>query len=134
MNVSILFQNQSLVVFFSFWIILYYVNKKYVDLKSTTIQMDILEWLETMQFLMMMKNWNMLLIRSLNLKFYHFYKFVNYMKNELSYILTEVFEIVYNFYKDNVNKGALWNLERLVSKCKSLGLRKLDYTYLLSLY
>ena len=67
MNISILFQNQSLVVFFSFWLILYYLNKKYVELKSTSFQLDILEWLETMQFFIMMKNWGMLLIRLLNL-------------------------------------------------------------------
>lgn len=134
MNISILFQNQSLVVFFSFWLILYYLNKKYVELKSTSFQLDILEWLETMQFFIMMKNWGMLLIRLLNLKFFNFYKFVQYMKTELVYILTDVFSIVYNFYKNNVNRCAIWNLERLVSKCKILGLRKLDFTYLLSLY
>lgn len=134
MNISILFQNQSLVVFFSFWIILYYLNNKYVHLKSTTFQFEILEWLEIMQFFMMIKNWSLLLIRLLNVTFFNFYKFIMFMKNELIYLLSDVFSIVYNFYKNNVYKCAFWNLDRLVSTCKSLESRKLDLTYLLTLY
>jgi hypothetical protein len=133
-NISILFQNQSIVVFFSFWILLYFLNKYYLNLKSTSFQTDILEWIEMMQFFIMMKNWSMLSIRLLNIKLYNFYKFIQFMKNEIIYILTDVFYITYNFYLNNINKCAIWNLDRLVSKCKSLTLIKLDLSYLLSLY
>jgi hypothetical protein len=133
-NISILFQNQSMVVFFSFWLLVYFINKYYVNLKSTALQMEILEWIETMQFFIMMKNWNMLLIRLLNIKLYNFYKFIQLIKNDIIYSLNDLFSILYNFYTNSVNKCAIWNLERLTTKCKSLVLRKLDLSYILSLY
>lgn len=134
MNISILFQNQSLVVFFSFWLLVYFINKYYVNLKSTALQIEILEWIETMQFFIMMKNWNMLLIRLLNIKLYNFYKFIQLIKNDVIYSLNDLFSILYNFYINNVNKCSIWNLERLTTKCKSLVIRKLDVSYILSLY
>lgn len=134
MNISILFQNQSMVVFFSFWLLVYFINKYYVNLKSTALQVEILEWIETMQFFIMMKNWNMLLIRLLNIKLYNFYKFIQLIKNDIIYSLNDLFTILYNFYTNSVNKCAIWNLERLTTKCKSLVLRRLDLSYILSLY
>lgn len=134
MNISILFQNQSLVVFFSFWLLIYFINKYYVNLKSTALQVEILEWIETMQFFIMMKNWNMLLIRLVNIKLYNFYKFIQLIKNDVTHSLNDLFSILYNFYLNNVNRCSIWNLERLTTKCKSLVIRKLDISYILSLY
>jgi hypothetical protein len=82
----------------------------------------------------MMKNWNMLLIRLLNIKLYNFYKFIQLIKNDVIYSLNDLFSILYNFYINNVNKCSIWNLERLTTKCKSLVIRKLDVSYILSLY
>lgn len=134
MNISILFQNQSMVVFFSFWLLVYFINKYYINLKSTALQAEILEWMETMQFFIMMKNWNMLLIRLLNIKLYNFYKFIQLIKNDVVHSLNDLFYVLYNFYINNINKCSIWNLERLTVKCKSLVLRKLDLSYILSLY
>lgn len=134
MNISILFQNQSMVVFFSFWLLVYFINKYYINLKSTALQTEILEWIETMQFFIMMKNWNMLLIRLLNIKLYNFYKFIQLIKNDVIHSLNDLFYVLYNFYINNINKCSIWNLERLTVRCKSLVLRKLDLSYILSLY
>lgn len=134
MNISILFQNQSMVVFFSFWLLVYFINKYYINLKSTALQTEILEWIETIQFFIMMKNWNMLLIRLLNIKLYNFYKFIQLIKNDVIHSLNDLFYVLYNFYINNINKCSIWNLERLTVRCKSLVLRKLDLSYILSLY
>lgn len=134
LNVSILFQGQSLVLLVSFWILCILMRNAYQKLESTTFQVEILEWVETMQFLILLKSWYMFSIRLINIKLYNFYKFIDLLRKELNAMMEEFFSILHKLYIKQIQLNALWNLERVHHKKKMLRIRSFDFKYLMHLH
>lgn len=85
-------------------------------------QFELVEWIETIKFYIMLKNWNMFYIRMVDIKLYNFYKFVTFLKNKILYLLSVQRDIFYKNYVDSVNTFGLYLL--LNNKRKFLVLRK----------
>lgn len=134
LNISILFQGQSLVLLVSFWILCILLKNAYQKLESTTFQVEILEWVETMQFLVLLKSWYMFSIRLINIKLYNFYKFIDLLRQELNAMMEEFFSILHKLYIKQIQLNALWNLERVDHKKKMLRVRSFDFRYLMHLH
>lgn len=133
LNISILFQGQSLILLASFWILCILVKNAYKKLESTTFQIEILEWIESMQFLVLLKSWYMFSIRLINIKLYNFYKFVDLLRRELNGIMEEFFSILHKLYMKQIQLNALWNLERVHYKKKNLKFKSFDFRYFMNL-
>lgn len=132
LNLSILFQGQSLVLLFAFWILCLFIKNLYVQLTSSTFQIEILEWIENMQFLLLLKTWYMLSIRLLNIKLYNFHTFISLLVYELNAIMGEFFSVLHSLYMNQIQLNALWNLERLYLKKKNLKAQFFDSRYFMS--
>jgi hypothetical protein len=133
LNITILFQGQSLILLVAFWILCILVKKAHTSMESTTFQVEVLEWVETMQFLVLLKAWYLFSIRLVNIKFYNFYKFVHLLRHELNEIMEEFFSILHKLYMRQIQWNALWNLERLLYKKNNLKIRSFDLRYLLNI-
>ncbi len=133
LNFTILFQGQSLILLVAFWILCILVKNAHTKMETSTFQVENLEWVETMQFLVLLKSWYLFSIRLINVKFYNFYKFVNLLRHELNEIMEEFFSILHKLYMRQIQLNSLWNLERLLYKKNNLKIRSFDLRYLLNI-
>ena len=132
LNLSILFQGQSLVLLFAFWILCLFITKLYVQLTSSTFQIEIIEWIENLQFLLLLKTWYMLSIRLLNIQLYNFYTFLSLLVYELNAIMGEFFSVLHSLYMNQIQFNAFCNLGRLYLKKKSIKTQLFDSRYFMS--
>ena len=132
LNLSILFQGQSLILLFAFWILCLFITKLYVQLTSSTFQTEIIEWIENLQFLLLLKTWYMLSIRLLNIQLYNFYTFLSLLVYELNAIMGEFFSVLHSLYMNQIQFNAFCNLGRLYLKKKSIKTQLFDSRYFMS--
>lgn len=132
LNLSILFQGQSLILLFAFWILCLFITKLYVQLTSSTFQIEIIEWIENLQFLLLLKTWYMLSIRLLNIQLYNFYTFLSLLVYELNAIMGEFFSVLHFLYMNQIQFNAFCNLGRLYLKKKSIKTQLFDSRYFMS--
>jgi hypothetical protein len=132
LNLSILFQGQSLILLFAFWILCLFITKLYVQLTSSTFQIEIIEWIENLQFLLLLKTWYMLSIRLLNIQLYNFYTFLSLLVYELNAIMGEFFSVLHSLYMNQIQFNAFCNLGRLYLKKKSIKTQLFDSRYFMS--
>jgi hypothetical protein len=124
LNVSILFQSQSMVVLIAFCILLMILSSYYKNLKSTIFQIEIVEWVENIQFYKMIKTWTSLLIRLITIKIYNTIILIKKLQQYAVSIIKQLFEVSYLYYIDLINNNAELNLNLLLSKSKAVSMKK----------
>lgn len=124
LNISILFQSQSMVVLVAFCILLIVLSSYYKNLKSTIFQIEIVEWIENIQFYKMIKTWTSLLIRLITIKIYNTIILIKKLQQYGVTIIHQLFEVSYLYYMDLINNNAELNLNLLILKSKAVGTKK----------
>lgn len=124
LNISILFQSQSMVVLVAFCILLIVLSSYYKNLKSTIFQIEIVEWIENIQFYKMIKTWTSLLIRLITIKIYNTIILIKKFQQYGVTIIHQLFEVSYLYYMDLINNNAELNLNLLILKSKAVGTKK----------
>ena len=109
-----------------------FITKLYVQLTSSTFQIEIIEWIENLQFLLLLKTWYMLSIRLLNIQLYNFYTFLSLLVYELNAIMGEFFSVLHSLYMNQIQFNAFCNLGRLYLKKKSIKTQLFDSRYFMS--
>ena len=124
LNISILFQNQSLVVLLAYSLILIVVSRSYKNLKSTSIQLEILEWIENIQFYQMVKLWTLFSIRARIVKLYNVSILAKRLKDTAIAMISQIVEILHSQSIEVLNSTALLNLRLLLVRYKTTATQK----------
>jgi hypothetical protein len=124
LNISILFQNQSLVVLLAYSLILIVVSRSYKNLKSTSIQLEILEWIENIQFYQMVKLWTLFSIRARIVKLYNVSILAKKLKDTAIAMISQIVEILHSQSIEVLNSTALLNLRLLLVRYKTTATQK----------
>lgn len=121
-NFVLLFQTQSMVVFFGFLIFLLLVKRMYSKITSgfSSFYLTPVEWREAMRFFILLKNWNMFYIRMLDVKIYNFATIVIFIKKSVFFFLEGQIKILKLKHIQYANNWGLIILSRLSKKIMEL--------------
>jgi len=120
LNFSILFQGQSLILLFVFYLICIWAKRAYVKLNYIAYQTEVFEWIDSMYLLILLKIWYMLLIRTLSIKLYSFYELLTIIKKETQHLIVAFFAKLHLLYKHQIRLRAHLSLQRLLFRRKKM--------------
>lgn len=120
LNISILFQGQSLILLLVFYFICILIKNLYIRLQFTMLHSRTIEWIDTMYLLSIFKIWYSILIRRAYYKLYRFYNVCIILKNMLSISVVSLLYSLHTLYTYQFTLNAQLNLERLFVKKKQL--------------
>jgi hypothetical protein len=93
-------------------------------LKSTSIQLEILEWIENIQFYQMVKLWTLFSIRARIVKLYNVSILAKKLKDTAIAMISQIVEILHSQSIEVLNSTALLNLRLLLVRYKTTATQK----------
>lgn len=122
LNTVLLFQTQSMIVFFGFFIFLLLIKRIYGKITTgfSSFYFQPVEWREAIRFFVILKNWNMFYIRMIDVKMYNFAMIVVFIKKSVLSFLEGQIRIFKLKHIQYANQWGLLILSRLSKKIMEL--------------
>lgn len=116
-NFFLLFQSETFVLFFSFFII---VSSFYAffNINLKDFHLENLRWLETVRFYLTVTSWHKCYIRLNELKVIKFYNLIKALKSNLFHRINTSSDLIIKSHTNNLKKTELLRLAHLEQKLK----------------